>query len=215
VEDQLMDPANDESDSMLLRARDGDDTARRELLTRHRARLKRMIAVRMDRRLAPRCDPSDVVQQTLFVALQQLPEYIRDPPLPFYPWLRQLAWKRLNDLYQKHIIAQRRSIRREQPADLLLSDESMLQLADRLASSGTSPSGLAMRAELRARMETALAALPERDREILVMRHIEGLSIKEIAAILAIREDAVKMRRRRALVRLKEILTDASKEGRS
>jgi RNA polymerase sigma-70 factor (ECF subfamily) len=197
----------DETKSMLRRAGNGDDAALRELLTRHRSRLKRMVAVRMDRRLAPRFDPSDIVQQTLIAAFQQLPEYIRDPPLPFYPWLRQLAWKKLCDLYEKHVVAQRRSVRRERPPNLLLSDESMLQLADRLASSGTSPSGKVVRAELRGRVEAALAALPDRDREILVMRHIEGLSVSEIAAILQIRDDAVKMRRRRALERLKEILT--------
>jgi RNA polymerase sigma-70 factor (ECF subfamily) len=168
----------------------------------------------MDRRLAPRCDPSDVVQQTLIVAFQNIPEYVRNPPLPFYPWLRQLAWKRLNDLYQKHIRAQRRSVQREEPADWHLSDESVLQLADRLVSSGTSPSGQTMRAELQARVQTALAALSERDREIVVMRHIEGLSIKEIAAILEISEGTVKMRQRRALERLKEILTDDGEEGR-
>jgi RNA polymerase sigma-70 factor (ECF subfamily) len=208
-----MAPENDEPESLLRRAGRGDDAAWHELLTRNRSRLKRMVAVRMDHRLAGRCDPSDVVQQALIVAFEELPEYIRDPPLPFYPWLRQLAWKRLNELYEKHIQAQRRSLLREQPPDWHLADESMLELADRLVTSNTSPSGQMMRSELRTRVQNALAALPDRDREIVVMRHIERLSIKEIAAILEISEGAVKMRRRRALQRLKEILTGNGEEG--
>jgi RNA polymerase sigma-70 factor (ECF subfamily) len=208
-----MPPEDDETDSLLRRAGLGDDAAWHQLLSRNLSRLKRMVAVRMNHRLAPRCDPSDVVQQTLIVAFEELPAYIRNPPLPFYPWLRQLAWKRLNDLHEKHIQAQRRSLLREQPPDWHLADGSMLALADRLVSSGTSPSGRTMRAELRARVQNALAALPGRDREIVVMRHIEGLSIKEIAAILGIREGAVKMRRQRALQRLKEILTGDGEEG--
>jgi RNA polymerase sigma-70 factor (ECF subfamily) len=208
-----MAPEDDETESLLSRAGRGDDAAWHELLTRNRNRLKRMVAVRMDHRLAPRCDPSDVVQQALIVAFEELPDYIRNPPLPFYPWLRQLAWKRLNELYEKHIQAQRRSLLREHEPDWHLADESMFALADRLVSSGTSPSGQTMRAELRTRVRNALAELPERDREIVVMRHIERLSIKEIAAILEISEGAVKMRRRRALQRLKEILTGDGEDG--
>src|SRR5205807_8369026 len=102
-------------------ARRGDAPARQELLVRHRARLRQMIAVRMDRRLGARLDPSDVVQEVFADAWQKLSDYLQKRPLPFYPWLRQLAWERLVKLHQRHIQAQRRSTTREQRFDLMLS----------------------------------------------------------------------------------------------
>ena len=70
----------------------GDGAAREQLLGAHRARLRQMIAVRMDRRLVARVDPSDVVQDVLAVATRDLSDYLRTRPMPFYAWLRKLAW---------------------------------------------------------------------------------------------------------------------------
>jgi len=207
-----MAPEEDRTADLLDRAGHGDDAARQELLTRHRARLKRMVAVRIDHRLARRCDPSDVVQETLFDASQKLPEYIRNPELPFYPWLRQLAWKRLHRLYEEHIHTKKRSVLREEPGDFILSDESALQLADYLVASGTSPSRQAMRAEMCERVRAAMARLARQDREVLVMRDLEQMSIREIAAVLQDSEDAVKKRRTRALVQLEALLASECRE---
>jgi RNA polymerase sigma-70 factor (ECF subfamily) len=82
--------AND-TDDLLQQVAEGDVSARGRLLQRHRSRLKEMIKLRMDRRLAARVDPSDVVQDSLAEADQKLEGYLRHRPLPFYPWLRQLA----------------------------------------------------------------------------------------------------------------------------
>src|SRR5439155_23923150 len=57
--------------------------------------------------LVARVDPSDVVQEALADAAQELSDYLRNPPLPFYPWLRQLAWERLIELHRRHLHAQR------------------------------------------------------------------------------------------------------------
>src|SRR5712692_10348388 len=103
-----------ETEELIERASQGDRLARQELLVRHQARLRQMIAVRMDRRLGARLDPSDVVQEVFADACQKLSDYLRRRPLPFYPWLRQIAWERLVKLHQRHIHAQKRSITREQ-----------------------------------------------------------------------------------------------------
>ena len=105
-----------ETDALLERASRGDDQARQRLLERHRSRLKRMVAVRMDRRLAARLDPSDVVQEALADAARDLPDYLRTRPMAFYPWLRQLAWDRLVRLHRHHIDTGRRSVDRERDA---------------------------------------------------------------------------------------------------
>ncbi|HEV2949527.1 MAG TPA: sigma-70 family RNA polymerase sigma factor, partial [Gemmataceae bacterium] len=52
----------------------------------------------------------------------------------------------------------------------------------------------------------ALDKLSERDREVLVLRYLEGLSTRETAAVLGIREGAAKVRHLRALERLRGLL---------
>lgn len=198
-------PAPD-TDELLRRAEHGDEDARQAVLVRHRQRLKHMVAVHLDRRLAARVDPSDVVQEALLDAARGLNDYLRQRPLPFYPWLRQLAWERLIELHRRHLHAQKRSVKREQPLAAHLSNESTLQLAERVLAPQSSPSSRAIRSELRARLGTALDRLSERDREVLILRHLEQLSTRETAAVLGISEGAVKTRHLRALERLRQLL---------
>jgi RNA polymerase sigma-70 factor, ECF subfamily len=198
-------PAPPDTQELLERSVRGDATARQELLIRHRARLRRMVAVRLDHRLGARIDPSDVVQEALADAAVHLDDYLRDRPLPFYPWLRQFAWERLCKLHRHHIHAQRRSINREE-SDMALPDESVRQLAHRLLANDTSPSRRLIRQEQRERVRAALGELAPRDREILVMRHLEQMETFEIAAALGITEGAVRNRQFRALTRLRSLL---------
>jgi RNA polymerase sigma-70 factor (ECF subfamily) len=198
-----------DTEELIEHARAGDGAAREQLLARHRGRLRQLVAVRLDRRVSGRLDPSDVVQEVLVEAHRRLDAYLHDPPLPFYPWLRQLAWERLVKLHQRHLHARRRSVTRE---DLPLPDDSALALANRLAANGTSPSHRLVRAEVLDRVRAALAALAERDREVLVMRFLEQLSTADIAAVLGISEGAVRTRQVRALERLRGLLAQDSKE---
>jgi RNA polymerase sigma-70 factor (ECF subfamily) len=208
-----MTPQDSDIDRLIERASQGDALARQELLVRHQTRLRQMIAVRMDSRLSARLDPSDVVQEVFADACRKLDEYLQKRPLPFYPWLRQLAWERLVKLHQRHIRAQKRSTTREQRFEMALSDQSALVLANRLLAPGSSPSRQAMREDLRHRVHVALAQLAERDREVLVMRYLEQLSTREIAAVLGIAEGTVKTRHLRALQRLRGLLgNDAEDE---
>jgi RNA polymerase sigma-70 factor (ECF subfamily) len=195
-----------DTEDLVARASHGDPAAQEELLSRYRGRLRTMVALRLDRRLAARIDPSDVVQDALFEAAQQLPAYLAERPLPFYPWIRRLAWKRLVKLQQWHLGAQRRSANREEPQMLALPEESAVALAGRLVASGTSPSNRMQRDEVRGRVQAALARLPEPDREVLVLRFLEQLSTREMAAVLGITEGAVKTRQTRALSRLAPLL---------
>lgn len=200
-----------DTEQLLRRAAAGDPTATGQLLQRHRKRLRRMVAVHMDRRLAARVDPSDVVQEALAEATCRLVKYLRERPLPFYPWLRQLAWDHLAELHRRHVRARKRSVEREElPA---LPDRSALELADRLLDPGSSPSAALQRQERRQRVRTALAALSERDREVLVLRHLEQLPPGEIAAVLGLSEGAVYTRHLRALRRLRELLGSDSEES--
>jgi RNA polymerase sigma-70 factor (ECF subfamily) len=129
-----------DTDELLRLTGAGDRGARGALLERHRDRLRRMIALRIDPRLAARVDPSDVVQEALAEADRRLDRYVHEQPLPFYPWLRQLAWDRLADQHRRHVQADRRSVKREEAAPWGLPDSSAAELADRLFAPGESPS---------------------------------------------------------------------------
>jgi RNA polymerase sigma-70 factor (ECF subfamily) len=201
-------PQEPDTEQLLDRAGHGDPAARQQLLVRHRRRLRQMVALRMDRRLAPRVDPSDVVQDALADAVEQLADYLDRRPLPFYPWLRQLALDRLAELHRGHLRAQKRSVTREARWDPALPDESALELAGRLLARGSSPSARLLRHELRDRVQAALARLPAADREVLVLRHLEQLSTREIAAVLGVTEGAIYTRHLRALERLRGLLGD-------
>jgi RNA polymerase sigma-70 factor (ECF subfamily) len=201
-----------EIDSLLTLAAGGDLAACQQLLALHRDRLRRMVAVRLDPRVAARLDPSDVVQEALLEAARKLPNYLRERPVPFYPWLRRLAWEHLLKLHQRHL-AKKRNVARDEPIAPALSDRSALELAQCLVASGTSPSGRVVREETRDRVRAALGALAEVDREVLMLRYLEGMTTAEVAAVLGLGESAVKMRHRRALDRLCRVLGDDSAGG--
>ena len=85
-------------------------------------------------------------------------------------------------------------------------------LAERLVKSGSSPSTGLRRAESRQRLEVVLTGLAAPDCEVLVLRFLEDMSTREMAAVLSISESAVKMRQLRALQRLRDLLGDDMEE---
>jgi RNA polymerase sigma-70 factor (ECF subfamily) len=197
-----------DTEQLLDRIAAGDPAAPGLLLQRHRGRLRQMVALRLDQRLRRRIDPSDVVQESLAEAAAKLADYARRRNLPFYAWLRQITWEALVRLHRRHIRAGRRSVRREREEAPGLPDESAHQLAARLAARAGSPSAGLRQAELRERLHAALGRLAEADREVLVLRYLEDLSTRELAAVLGLSESAVKMRQLRALRRLRDLLGD-------
>jgi RNA polymerase sigma-70 factor (ECF subfamily) len=199
-----------DTEELLLRASEGDRSARGDLLNHHWQRLRRMIALRLDRRVAARVDPSDVLQQTLAVAVEQMSDYLRRRPLPFYPWLRQIAWQRIVDAHRRHLHAGKRSVRRE---EAMVSDGSALELAGRLfPQRHSSPSARLRRREVCDRVRLALFQLSERNREVLILRYLEKLSPSEIAAVMDLTETAVSMRHARALRQLRTLLAEFEEE---
>ena len=189
-----------EIDHLLERVREGSSSAARSLVDAHRGRLRKMVAVRMDRRLQSRVDPSDVVQDVLFEATRRLPRYLESGKLPFYPWLRQMAWDRLVALHNTHVRVQKRSVNRERAFEL--NDDSVDVFTSVARSRLPSPSEEAIQEELRQRVRHALDALEDVDREVLLMHYVEQMTLREIAATLELSESATKSRHIRALDKL-------------
>jgi RNA polymerase sigma-70 factor (ECF subfamily) len=201
-------PDADHTRSLLDRARTGDAAAIEDLLAQHRDPLRRAVELRLDPALARRVDASDVVQDVLLEANRRLRDYLRDPAMPFHLWLRHLAKDRLIDAHRFHRNAQRRSLDREQanqpPA---WAAESSVQLIAQLLDPEKTPASAAVQHELERRLQAAVADLDEADREVILMRHYEGLGNQEVAAALDLTEAAASMRYLRALRRLRTGLT--------
>lgn len=188
---------------LLQQVADGDLVAANILLARHRQRLRHMVALRMDPRLAARLDPSDIVQDALAIAHGRLREYASQKPIPFYPWLRRIAWDRLLQMHRHHIDAQRRTIRREDR--LSLSNEAQALLVDRLTNSSPMCDEL-VRQEMYARVRDAIARLPDGERETITLRHLEELSFQETATVLGVSLAATYSRYYRAIKALHQFL---------
>jgi RNA polymerase sigma-70 factor, ECF subfamily len=187
---------------LLEAAAGGDQAALALLLERHRPFLRRVVARRLDRRLVGRVDLSDVVQETHLDVCRQLPSYLRRRPMPFRLWLFRTAYQRISKTHRRHLRAARRDISREAP----MPDESSIRLADWLVDGGLSPDDQLRQQELADGVRAVLALLPATDREVVLLRNLDGLSNHEAAEVLGIQPEAAKKRYTRALVRLQSLL---------
>jgi RNA polymerase sigma-70 factor (ECF subfamily) len=198
-----------ETARLLERAAEGDQAVWGALLARHRDRLRRMVALRLDHRLQGRIDPSDVLQEVYLQAAAHLADYLRQPAMPFYLWLRGIAGNKLLELHRHHLGARLRDASRE----VSLYRGSMPQtssaaLAAQLLGKDTRPSEAAVRAEMKVRLQEALNRMDPLDREVLALRHFEQLSTAEAAQVLGVETKAAGKRYLRALQRLRDILLD-------
>ena len=198
-----------DTNALLRQAAGGDGQVLGSLLARHRDRLRRMIALRLDHRLQGRIDPSDVIQEAYLEASTRLAEYLRDPSTPFFLWLRFLTGQKLVTLHRHHLGVKMRDAGQEvAPYHGSLPQASSAALAARLLGHDPRPSEAAIRAEMKIRVQEALNSMPALEREVLALRHFEQLSRAEIAQVFGISEAAAGKRYIRALERLKQVLAD-------
>ncbi len=203
----LMDNNSAESVDLIERARAGDRAALNALLARHSDRLRRMVEIRLDARLQARLDASDVVQEAFVEVAGRLEEYLADPKMPLFLWLRLVVGERLLRLHRHHLGTQMRDAGREVSLYRgALPAASSAALAAQLLGKHTSPTQAVLRAERILRLQEALNALDPLDREILSLRHFEELTTAEAARVLGIEESAAAKRYFRALKRLKDVL---------
>jgi len=203
------------TEELLRLAGNGDDGAIRRLFQRHRGRLRRMVASRLDRRLAARVDPSDVLQEALVEASGTLAGFVRDRPVPFYSWLRRLTLLHLSWSHRFHLGSRKRCAARDVGLGTRPSATSSAFAFDRLPGDGTSPSQNAVRDEECEQVRAVLDQLECLDRTFLELRYVERLSLAEIADRLGIGSSAVKMRHLRALKRFRGLLEGPRAESAS
>ncbi len=200
---------NDPSDDcdLIQLATDGDQQALADLFEQFRERLGQTVRLRMDHRLHGRIDVSDVLQDAFMDASRRLHEYVADPKVSLFVWLRSLTTQRLIDLHRHHFGAKMRSVYQEvyprTRNDLTASPQS---LAEFIVDSSCTPASKAVAAELQLRVRDALNLMDPIDREVVAMRHFEMMTNGEVADVLKLTKAAASNRYVRALQRLHGVL---------
>jgi RNA polymerase sigma-70 factor (ECF subfamily) len=191
---------------LLQRHRAGDPRALDELLARHQPRLRHMVELRLDRRLHAQLRAADVAREACRAAGARLQEYLADPRLPLFLWLRLVVGQHLMELHRRHLGAVAGGGLEVSLYRGALPRASSAALAARLLGKQTATTQALARAERLLRLQEAINTLDPVDREVVSLRHFEELTLAEAAQVLGLPEPAAAKRYVRALKRLKDIL---------
>ena len=172
---------------LIQRARSGDDSAFNQIVSTYRKRIMGTIA-----RLIGRPEDVEDVAQDVFLRLYFSLEQLRTPEV-FEPWLYRLTVNAAYDYLRK----QRR---RNESRMSDLSEEQVL-LADAMAG-GRADADEQHRRKVRETVDILLGSVSEDDRILLVLKEVEGLSLKELEKIYNVKENALKVRLFRARQRV-------------
>ena len=181
----------------------------------NRQRLTSLAQKRLNPILLKRMSVEDVVSETYVNAAKRLDYFAAHDDVPVYYKLRTILLQTICDIERRHLQAQGRDAYKE------LRVESGESEGDGAGSDGeacvgelpadiTSPVSRVDREERHAILRRALAAMPENDRAILVMRHFDGMGNSECAAAFGLTEKAASIRYVRALERLQQKLVEVS-----
>ena len=145
------------------------------------------------------------MQLSFLEAFRDLADFRGQSVGEFASWLRTLLEHNASRLAERHLDAQRRSLRRESQSSTESGQRRMIESAPHEQSS---PSRRAMRGEDAVWLATALAQLPEDQAEAIRLRHLEGLSLKQMSERLRRSETAVAGLVKRGLQKLKTMLPE-------
>ncbi len=179
-----------------------------QLLSGNRARLLRMVRLRIDSRLTGRVDESDVIQEAYAEAATRYEDFCIDRHCSSFVWLRFLTLQKLAQIHRHHIKVQARSVKREATLQKPTPAATSAILAREFMGKAATPVETVMLAEMKRQLKEALDRLKDSDREILAMRHFEQMDNQEVAETLGIQKDSAYKRYVRALKRLKAELGD-------
>lgn len=189
-----------EAESLSLEER----AALGKLFEDHAPRLLAIIQRRMDPKLRARTTPEDILQNAYVLGQGKWARF-RASSMPPFKWLYTLVVDAYIGEWRRQT-AKGRDLRLERA----YPDKSCSQMVLGLVASQTGPNSRLVRAERDALVQKVLALLCESDRDLLLKRHVDGLSFKEIGDVLDISENAAKVRELRALRRLTALWKEQS-----
>jgi RNA polymerase sigma-70 factor (ECF subfamily) len=178
--------SGDSLDGVVARAVNGDRDALREVLETIRPIVFRYCRARVGSAERSGLSADDVAQEVCLAAITALPRY-KDQGRPFLAFVYGIAAHKVAD-------AHRAQGRNRADATDTLPDRPALEAG---------PEQMAMDSDAAARMNKLLAILPEKQREILVLRVVVGMSAEETAEAVGSTAGAVRVAQHRALARLK------------
>jgi RNA polymerase sigma-70 factor (ECF subfamily) len=187
-------------EELLRQAQAHDRTSLGQLLELTRQYLTLLAQVQIGRRLQGKVDASDVVQETFLAAHRDFASFRGTTEKEFAFWLRQILAGRLGTLIRRYCGTQGRNVRLErQLTDELGGSSQALELI----APTSSPSQQMCRREQSLLLADALSRLPAHYRQVLVMRHLDGLRFPEIAQRMDRSIDSVEKLWVRGLARLR------------
>lgn len=200
-----MGPSASSPEELLTRARGGGGQALGTLLELYRGYLYLLARLRLGRRLQGKADPADLVQETFLEAHQNWGRFRGTTEAQLLRWLRRILAARAADLMRRFLGSQCRDVRLERELSAEL-DRSSQDLDGGLLAKDDSPSQEVVRREQGVLLANLLAQLPADYREVLILRHLEGLTFPEVARRMGRSLDSVKSLWTRALGRLRQSL---------
>jgi RNA polymerase sigma-70 factor (ECF subfamily) len=196
---------NEQSRELLRSARDGDCDALGSLLGIYRRYLAVLARTQISRRLQGKADASDLVQETLLEAHRHFRDFRGSSEGEFVSWLRTILAGLIANHVRRYLGTKRRDARLERTLAVELSDASGV-LGVELAADVSSPSQQAVHHEASLQLANALEMLPDHYREVIMLRHLEGLPFAQVAERMGRSVESVEKLWVRALARLRQTL---------
>lgn len=198
---------NENTEELVRQALGGDEKALAILFENYRDRLHRMVELRLDRRLRGRVDAADVLQEAYIDLAKKLEEFSKRDSMSFFLWLRLVTGERLLNIHRKHLKTEKRDVRQEISLDQnAVPSLQSATIAAKLAGEFASVCQAFIRVELQEKLVIALGKMEPIDREVLVLRHFEEMSNKEVAETLGVNKTTASNRYVRAMKRLRDVL---------
>ncbi|MDV6032147.1 MAG: sigma-70 family RNA polymerase sigma factor [Phycisphaera sp. RhM] len=192
---------------LVVASKAGDNSALGQLLEQYRGYLLMLAHRNLSEQLRRRVDPGDIVQITFLEAKRDLHSFRGDSPGEFAAWLRGMLKNNVATAVTRHVMTQKRSIRREVNADAKAGNDSGgAPWIAQLPGSTTSPSGVVIKEETAIELLEALHQLPETQAEAIRLRYMEGLPLAIIVERMGKSDTAVAGLLKRGLQKLRTII---------
>ncbi|MCH7812432.1 MAG: sigma-70 family RNA polymerase sigma factor [Planctomycetes bacterium] len=204
-----MDPADSES-SLVAQAVGGDMVALERLLLSYASRLQARLAKKLPLSLRSVVAADDVLQDAFVEAFRGIGSFQPAGRFAFYRWLSTIAEHRLQDAIKAHRAAKRGGGRAKLEAARNPWCDSLDDLLELLGGSKSTPSRSAARHEAAIAVQVGLASLKEDYRQVIELRHLQGLPVAETAQLMGRTPDAVRNLCRRGLEELHAVLGRSS-----
>ncbi len=196
------------TEHLIAAARTGDAEALGRLLTTYRKYLVFLARTQLHQHLQGKADASDVAQEVCLAAHRSIEEFRGATSEEFAAWLRAILSNIVTMQVRKYFGTQKRNLRLEQTIHQGIDNASGF-LHSGLAADHSTPSQLFARNEAFLQLAEALEELPEDYRQVIVLRHVEGLPFAEVARLMDRSVDSVEKLWVRGLAKLKTLIKDA------